>query len=147
MRLNGAFGRLATETMGRILIFVTLLLVVASGCRFSREIINPHVRNLDTSWIEPGVTTRRQIVARMGFPPTVREMGGVRPDSFRWTMSDTFVRSLEIGYIVTPTFERGHEHFAEDILVAFDPQGVVKRVSRTRSTGDQVEVLEWRECP
>lgn len=133
--------------MVRILILAMGILTLASGCRFSRAIINPQVRDLDTSWIQPGVTTRQQIVDRMGFPPTVRELGGVKPDSFRWTMSDSFAGTLEAGYIVTPTFERGHEHFAEDILVVFDPQGVVKRISRTRSDGDLVEVLEWRERP
>lgn len=122
------------------------LAALAGGCRFAREVVNPHVRELDTAWIRPGRTTRAEIVDRLGMPPMVRELGGVGKDSFRWTCCDTFTRTLEAGYIVTPTFERGRERFAEDILIRFDDRGVVTLVSRTRTRYDRIEVVEWREA-
>lgn len=130
----------------RLAVLFLTLSAFAGGCRFAREIVNPHVRDLDTAWIQPGRTTRAEVVDRLGMPPTVRELGGVRKDSFRWTCCDTFTRTLEAGYIVTPTFERGHERFAEDILIRFDDRGVVTLVSRTRTRGDRIEAVEWREA-
>jgi len=120
---------------------------LCAGCTFSREVVNPHVRNIDTAWIEPGRTTRQQIVDRIGFPPTVRGLGGVKKDSFRWTCYDTSNGKLEVGYILTPTFERGTESFAEDILVKFDERDVVTLVSRTRNDGETTRLVEWREAP
>ncbi|MBO7720869.1 MAG: hypothetical protein J6T01_00515 [Kiritimatiellae bacterium] len=121
--------------------------VLAGGCHFGRTVVNAHVRQIDTSWIKPGQTTRTEVVERIGLPPTVKTLGGVRKDSFRWVMVDTDERILRAGWVVTPTFEKTREHFAEDILVKFDGSGVVSLVSRTRSDGDRVEILELRETP
>lgn len=123
-----------------------LATLVLAGCHFSRDVVNEWVRDLDTSWIEPGVTTREEIVARMGACPSMKEGGGVTADSFRWVCSDTFTARLEIGYIVTPTFERGTRHYAEDVLIRFDREGRVSLVSRTRSDGETNRVVEWREA-
>ena len=122
------------------------LLLVGSGCTFSRAVVNPQVKRIDTSWIRPGVTTRRDVIRRIGMPPTVRELGGVRPDSFRWTTYDVFGRQLEGGYILTPTFKDERENFAHDILICFDENGIVNLVSRTAHVqGEGVKILEWRE--
>lgn len=122
------------------------LVVALSGCHFSREVVNAHVRDVDTAWIEPGKTTREDVVARIGLPPTIKHMGGVKKDSFRWVMVDTNSRGCQVGYVLTPTFEKAIEHYAEDILVRFDEKGVVTLVSRTRSDGDTVKVVEYREA-
>lgn len=115
------------------------------GCTFSREIVNPQLRELDTSWIEPGKTTKAEVVKRIGLPPSVREVSGLGKNSFHWITSDTFTGRLELGYIVTPTFERGRIHDAEDLMVIFDDRDVVKLVSRTRDNGEKIEILEWKE--
>ena len=52
-----------------------LLLAVLTGCSFSRTVVNGHVREMDTSWIVPGVTTRDEIVNRIGRPPSVHGVG------------------------------------------------------------------------
>jgi len=62
---------------------LALLLTVASlaGCTFSRTVVNGHVRTMDTSWIEPGKTTKGEIVRRLGIPPSLVGAKGVRPGS------------------------------------------------------------------
>ena len=55
---------------------VPLLLLAFAGCTFSRSVTNGYVRRLDTSWIKPGVTTREDIVARLGRPPAMTGIKG-----------------------------------------------------------------------
>jgi hypothetical protein len=114
------------------------------GCHISRSQVNPHIRDIDTSWIRPGETTRRQVIDRIGLPPTAKDIGGVTADSFRWSLHDRRTGTLEIGRIVTPTFELSHAHFAEDILVKFDKDGKVCLLSRTASDGKQTRIIEWK---
>lgn len=119
---------------------------VLSGCTFSRAIVNAHVRDLDTTWIELGRTTRADVIARLGLPPVSHDGGGIGKNSLRWVCGDTFTGTLEAGYIVTPTFEKGRAHWAHDLLILFDDADVVSLVSRTASgDGNEVRVLEWRE--
>ena len=61
----------------RRLAFLLLGLAVG-GCTFSRTVSNGFVRRLDTSWIVPGVTTRDDIVERMGRPPAMTGVKGER---------------------------------------------------------------------
>lgn len=125
---------------------LALLLLVSGGCRISRDRVNPHVRDIDTSWIVPGETTRRAVIDRIGFPPaTGGHGGGVTADAFRWTIKDTRTVTLEAGYVVTPTFELSRSGSAEDILVTFDGEGTVTLVSRTVSDGRNTRIVEWRE--
>ena len=133
--------------MSRLTPILLLALLTCGGCSFHRSVVNPQFRELETSWIRPGVTTRREVVSRLGIPPIGREAGtGTGRNAFRWTVSDTFAVSLVAGYIVTPTFEKGRQHFAEDILIVFDDRDVVTLVSRTRSpNGRKPEIVEWRE--
>ena len=116
------------------------------GCSFSRTIVNDYVREIDTSWIVPGETTREDIVRRIGMPSTVKHMGGIGKDSFRWVTVDTRGKKLEAGYILTPTFEQANERYAHDLLIVFDQKGVVTLVSRTAYDGERVKLLEWREA-
>ena len=59
-------------------LFVVLLAVVAGGCSFSRTVTNGFVRQMDTSWIEPGKTTREDVVNRLGYPPAMTGIKGER---------------------------------------------------------------------
>ena len=54
------------------------LALALGGCTFSRVAVNGHVRDLDTSWIKPGLTTRDDVIARLGRPPSVLGVGGGR---------------------------------------------------------------------
>ena len=129
---------------GRLLIFLFAACLL-DGCKIARDQVNLHVREIDTSWIEPGITTRRQVIDRIGIPPTAKGLGGVTADTFRWTLYDRYTGTLEAGYIVTPTFELSRAHFAEDILVKFDESGKVLLVSRTVSDGKDVRITQWKE--
>lgn len=64
--------------MCRLLLFLPLLAALA-GCSFSRTVVNGYVRDLDTSWIEAGKTTRAEVIARLGRPPAMVGVKGVRP--------------------------------------------------------------------
>ena len=123
-----------------------LVVLLLNGCKIARDQVNLHVRDIDTSWIEPGVTTRRQVIDRIGMPPTAKGLGGVTAETFRWTLYDKRTGTLEAGYIVTPTFELSRAHFAEDILVKFDASGKVTLVSRTVLDGERIRITEWKEC-
>ena len=126
---------------------ITAMLIAFTGCRFARTVVNEYVKDLDTTWIRPGVTTREEIKSRMGVCPSTKEGGGLTPTSFSSVCSDSFTRTFEAGYFVTPTFERGNRHYAEDILILFDERGIVKLLSRTRSRdGVHVEIIEWKEA-
>ena len=129
----------------RILRFALVATLPLGGCTFSRAVVNPRVRDIDTSWIVPGTTTRRDVVDRIGYPPHVRELGGVKPNSFRWTTYDLSTRTLAAGYIVTPTFEKGRECFAHDILICFDAHGVVTLLSRTAVVDGRLRIVDWKE--
>ena len=120
--------------------------IVFCGCSFSREIVNPEVRALDVSWIEPGVTTKAEVVARLGFPPTVRGLSGVSKDQFRWTTLDTFTKSFVAGYILTPTFEFSDEDYADDILIRFDAEDRVSLVSRMVVREGRLHQAVWKEA-
>jgi hypothetical protein len=67
---------------GRLLIFLFAACLLG-GCKIARDQVNLHVREIDTSWIEPGITTRRQVIDRIGIPPTAKGLGGVTADTFR----------------------------------------------------------------
>lgn len=60
---------------------VSLLCLMLAGCSFSRTVTNGYVRQLDTSWIEPGVTTRADIVNRLGRPPAMIGIKGEKGGS------------------------------------------------------------------
>lgn len=56
----------------RKLALVTLSALALGGCAsFTRTVVNAHVRQIDTSWIEPGRTTRDEVIARIGRPPDI----------------------------------------------------------------------------
>ena len=149
-----------------------ILLLALTGCVFSRKVVNGHVRELETSWIEPGVTTKEEVIERMGRPPSVFGVEGdglsdffssclaVRPkgidvegedvdgpemNAFRWMSSDAFVGSFEGGHWVIPTFARGKVTRAYDILILFDRADTVALLCRTETVDGGVRILEWRE--
>lgn len=55
---------------------IPVLCLVLVGCAFSRTVSNGYVRKLDTSWIQPGVTTREEIIKRLGRPPALTGIKG-----------------------------------------------------------------------
>ena len=122
------------------------LAAAGTGCTFDRTVINRDVRDIDTSWIVPGRTTREEIVAKIGLPPTVKDVGiGISKNSMRWVSVDTYEKKFEAGYILTPTFSDSVGFYSHDLLITFDDAGTVTLVSRTKGNGEKVELVEWRE--
>ena len=127
-------------------VMLAVLPALCGGCLISRAVVNPQVREMDTSWIKPGVTTRDDVIARLGMPPLSLDGGGVSKDAFHWVRSDVFSRHFEFGYYVFPAFELSKGRATEDILVRFNASNVVTLVSRTSTCGgESTKVLEWRE--
>lgn len=160
---------------------MALAALALGGCTsFTRTVVNGYVCDMDTSWIEPGKTTRDEIVNRIGRPPAILGIKGadgsagrrdglsrhfldcltvtppgidVRDEDvdesaqrlFRWFAVDSFNGKFEGGKWLVPTFAKGHVHRSHEILVLFDPAGVVSLVCRTAVVDDKVKILEWRE--
>ena len=56
----------------KALVFTFLSVLAFGGCTsFDRTVVNGYVRNIDTSWIEPGKTTRDEVIDRIGRPPDI----------------------------------------------------------------------------
>lgn len=92
------------------------------------------------------IPERKEIVAKLGLPPTVKDVGiGIAKNSMRWVSVDTFEKKFEAGYILTPTFSDSIGFYSHDLLITFDDAGTVTLVSRTKGDGEKVELIEWRE--
>lgn len=140
-------GNLAFRRMRGVALLL-LSLALGGGCTFARIRTNRNVETLDTSWIRPGETTYAQVIERLGLPPPVGRADDapayLSSDALHYVSMDTRTFKLEVGYIVTPAFERTRSLPAHDILIRFR-EGVVCQVSRIRRRGGDVEVLEFRE--
>ena len=132
----------------RALVFAALASLVA-GCTFSRVRINEGIESLDSAWIVPGQTTFDEVIARLGLPPPAGKVDDVAlylsDEILHWVSTDTFIAKLEVGYFVTPLFERSRTVAAHDLMICFDDRRVVSRVSRTARQGTRVRLLEYRE--
>ena len=77
-----------------------LAAVMLGGCTsFTRTVVNGHVREMDTAWIEPGKTTRDEIVDRLGRPPAIL---GVKESDVRTETRDGLSRHYLECLAVTP---------------------------------------------
>lgn len=132
---------------------LALVFGACAGCTFHRTVVNGHLADLSSDWIKPGRTTFDEVVGRLGLPPQIQGVTGYASDALHYRSSDAFTTRFELGYIVTPTFERSHKTAGDDLLVVFDERKVVKFVSRTRTrqtpvSGEQAtEVLDLRGVP
>lgn len=128
---------------------VTFLMVLPiCGCFIARDVVNPQIRNLDTDWITPGITTKAEIVSELGLPtldPITNS--SITDDTFHWKSSDTFTMSLDIGWIFTPTFQISKTRKSEDILIRFDENDTVEFISRTSANHHKNELIQWKGNP
>lgn len=122
------------------------ILLICGGCQFSRVVENGHVRELKTAWIVPGKTTQTEVVARLGRPALVRGFaGGEDKDQLHYLCTDTRTVRFEAGFIFIPTFERTRTRFRDDILISFNTNNVVQRVSRVIDRGDGPRLIQFAE--
>lgn len=147
---------------------IALIASLVSGCHFKKTVTNAFVRDLDTAWIVPGETTRADIDRRLGRPPNevdVRERviapakteaiatperegddGELAKRYYRWSVNTADNGRFEGGYIIVPTFAKGEERRAHDLMICFDELGVVTLVSRVENNGERIRILEWKEA-
>lgn len=131
------------------LVMMVMLTVVGSGCTFSRITTNDHVKSLDAQWVQPGKTTRAEVIRRLGMPPPIGETHNITqaiaPGTLHYVASDTRQRTLGLGYILTLDFVVSETNEANDLLFLFDENDVVRRISRTHRDGEEVTLLDYRE--
>ena len=132
------------------LLALGLLAAFVAGCTCSRVRINEGIEQLDSAWIIPGQTTFEEVITRLGLPPPAGKVDDVAlylsDDLLHWVSTDTFTAKLELGYILTPLFERSRTVVAHDLMICFDDRRVVSRLSRTTRVGSTVHLLEYREA-
>ncbi len=126
-----------------------LFLLACTGCTISRIQTNRTLEQLDTAWIVPGQTTAEEVIARLGFPPPVGRADDapayLSSESLHWLSTDTRLYRLSLGYIFTPIFEWSQTIARHDILIRFDEDDRVVQISRIQRSGDEINVLEFRE--
>lgn len=124
-------------------------LLLLGGCTFARVRTNRGVERLETAWIRPGETTYAEVLDRLGLPPPVGRADDtpawLSSDALHYVSLDTRTFRLELGYILTPLFERTRTVPSHDLLIRFRGS-VVSQVSRVRRRGGEMEVLEFREA-
>ncbi|MGN0886326.1 MAG: hypothetical protein ACI4RT_04930 [Candidatus Spyradenecus sp.] len=129
---------------------LTALAAWGAGCTCSRVRINEGIEQLDSAWIIPGQTTFEEVITRLGLPPPAGKVDDVAlylsDDLLHWVSTDTFTAKLELGYLLTPLFERSRTVVAHDLMICFDERRVVSRLSRTAREGQRVRLLEYREA-
>ena len=130
--------------MGKALPLALLaaVMALASGCSFNRTIINANVMEADTSFVEVGKTTWREVLDRLG-PPSVR----AEDDTFRYTLSKRYLRyvcheiktaEFVLTYYLSLPFSWSDSWPLYELFIEFDERGVV--ASAWESHGDTA----WR---
>jgi hypothetical protein len=114
---------------------LALMLLLAQGCAFNRTVINGHVRNLDTSFIQPGKTTAWEILEQFGPPTPTPENSDERlfTDNYmRYSCMESRTTSFIITYVLYLPWRWNDTQATHETLINLDDNGVVKDVIKTR---------------
>ena len=104
------------------------LAMVASGCTFSRAVINAKTRDLDLSFIELGKTDWQEVLERLG-PPDV-PIRNIR--TFMYTSAVRRETAFDLGYFLIAPFSWQDTQAVEETLIEIDEFGRVEHVVRSR---------------
>ena len=123
--------------MQKINIFcsLALILLLAQGCAFNRTVVNGHVRNMDTTFIQPGQTTGWQVIDRLGPPPPKPENYNEKLYSqnfIRYTCYETRTVGFTIVYVVYLPWWWMDTQAVDETFISLDDNGVVKDVIKTK---------------
>ena len=105
-----------------------LLCSVVAGCAWHRSVVNARVRDLDTSFIQPGKTTWLDVVRELG-PPDV-PFKDLRTLHYRYT--DHRVSAFKFTYFLFLPFGWYDRQRRVELLIETDNDGVVTSVARSR---------------
>ena len=115
-------SRVRTTTAG------FLLAMVATGCHFSRTVINANARDLDLSFIEIGKTHWQEVLNHLG-PPDV-PIEDLR--TFKYTSLERRQTEFHLGYFLYLPFSWHDGQAVEETLIELDEHGRVEHVVRSR---------------
>jgi len=114
---------------------VLILVASLSACAFDRTQVNEQYLGMDTSSIEVGKTTWREVIRELGPPsPTVSTENPLEYVSLRhlkYSSTDRRSTSFLFGYLLIMNFDWSDQQPVEELIVEFDDNGVVSGVWRT----------------
>lgn len=100
----------------------------ASGCFFSRTVINDGARNLDTSFIEVGKTHFREVLRKLGAP----DIPIKDTRSFKYSATDVRTTGFIARYFLWLPFGWEESVEVDELLIECDLNGRVTYVTRSR---------------
>lgn len=116
-----------------------LLFLIASGCALARQETNEPFDPEVVRSLEPGVTTAREVVERMGAPTEVVQLG--RRTAYRYDATST--KSAALFLLV---FNMGSQDTRSDRLwVFFDENNVLTHHGSTFSSHRTQYALPWED--
>ena len=133
-----------------VLTAALLALLAGPGCVHSKQVTNPHVRDLEARHVVVGRTTVAEVLERFGPPPPQDPMEMLQPARahtlghesvvYRYvTRERRCVSFLLTGFSDTVPimpmlpFAWCDDQATHALVVEFDPRGIVERVSRGRT--------------
>ena len=118
-----------------ILCSIALMLLLAQGCVFNRTVVNGQLRNLDTSFIEPGKTTGWDVIEKLGPPPPTIENYNepLCSDNYiRYSCIESRTTRFTIAYVLYLPWWWNDTQAVHETLINLDDNGVVEEVIETR---------------
>ena len=141
------------------LLFLLSVILLLTGCSFSKNVSNPDVKNMDISFIMPGITAKDEILQRLG-PPSVAagraagaaklsllsgSVGGApssKPQAgppgtgsdtiLHYSCSETRVTEFFPSYYLYLDFSWSDTQTVDEITILLNPDRTVNEVIRTK---------------
>lgn len=116
-----------------------LVLALAPGCAFRRDLTNPQFRALDTSAVKVGQSTWVDVLATLG-PPTPANAEAIGQEAaslrlFRYPCTEVRTTSFTFPlYLILP-FSWTDDALVADTVIEFDAQGVVSAIHQSGQVG------------
>lgn len=122
--------------MKNLAVLALLLLIHVAGCAFNRGTVGDQLHDEDVSSIKKGVTTRVEVVSRLGAPDRIVEANG--HDIFQYYRYDIKAGSL---LLILLNFSRLNIR-SDDLYVFLNRDGVVDEVVFGKRT-NRLEFQFW----
>lgn len=119
----------------KVLAAAAICCLLSSGCAFTRSRGNEYIRNLDTSFIRIGQTTRDDVLSRLGPPPmlvTVQKPENVfSPERLRYISYAQNEFKFGNRTLLVFEFNWSDAQYERELAIDFDAQDRVARVAWT----------------
>ncbi|MFM8552033.1 MAG: hypothetical protein ACKOCD_06945 [Nitrospiraceae bacterium] len=121
---------------GRVAGLVILCLAILSGCSFNRGTIGDELKPDDVSTIKKGVSTRGDIVAKLGAPDRIVQANG--HEIFQYYRYDIKAKGL---FLILLNLSRVNIK-SDDLYILLNKDGIVDEVVFGKRT-DRLEFQFW----